>query len=65
MTTHPALPTSNPLAKRQQMILFSVIAEYITTGAPVGSKTLAEKHGLHTELHISTATEQSLSVMLE
>lgn len=34
------------LSHRSRKILFAVVAEYISTGTPVGSRTLARKYGL-------------------
>lgn len=34
------------LSQRARRILFAVVTEYIETGAPVGSRTLAKHHGL-------------------
>ena len=37
---------SETLTPRRQMVLFTTIAEYVSTGRPVSSKSLQENHGL-------------------
>src|SRR3712207_3499848 len=37
-------PASQPLSERQQAILRLIVQEYVATGRPVGSKSLAERH---------------------
>jgi heat-inducible transcriptional repressor len=57
MTPEPA-PILTP---RQEEILVSVVAEYVATGAPVGSKTLVER----TAMHVSTSTVRYELAVLE
>jgi heat-inducible transcriptional repressor len=42
----PSSPASNELPQRARKILYATITEYIATGEPVGSRTLAKKYGL-------------------
>lgn len=46
MLVPPAAPSSNEPTIRGKKILFAVITEFIATGEPVGSRTLAKKYGL-------------------
>jgi cAMP-dependent protein kinase regulator len=39
-------PTFNELSQRARKILYATITEFIATGEPVGSRTLAKKYGL-------------------
>ena len=49
------------LTQRQQLILASVVEEYIATGTPVGSKTLVERAGLG----VSSSTVRNELAVLE
>ncbi len=49
------------LSSRQQQILKIIISEYIKTGAPIGSKSLVNKHGLS----VSSATVRNEMAVLE
>jgi heat-inducible transcriptional repressor len=44
--THPA-PSSPDLTSRSRRILYAVLAEYISTGEPVGSRKLARRYGIN------------------
>jgi heat-inducible transcriptional repressor len=51
----------NPLPKRARSILYAVVTEFISTGEPVGSRTLVKKHGLD----LSAATIRNVLADLE
>jgi heat-inducible transcriptional repressor len=42
----PTPPLGAPLGARNRKILFAAVTEFIATGEPVGSRTLARKYGL-------------------
>ncbi|MCS6900303.1 MAG: heat-inducible transcriptional repressor HrcA [Myxococcales bacterium] len=46
MAVDPFSAPSNDLPQRARKILYATITEYIATGEPVGSRTLAKKYGL-------------------
>jgi heat-inducible transcriptional repressor len=50
-----------PLSKRARSILYAVVTEFIATGEPVGSRTLAKKYGLD----LSAATIRNVLADLE
>jgi heat-inducible transcriptional repressor len=52
---------SPQLSKRARTILYAVVTEFIATGEPVGSRTLAKKHGLD----LSAATIRNVLADLE
>jgi heat-inducible transcriptional repressor len=54
------LPVSN-LSKRQREVLYAVVTEFIATGEPVGSRTLAKKYGFD----LSAATIRNVLADLE
>ena len=57
MSDHP----SHELSHRARRILYAAITEYVDTGEPVGSRTLAKKHGLD----LSPATIRNVLADLE
>ena len=52
---------SEPLGARKAAVLHAVVEEFIRTGEPVGSETVAERHGLN----VSPATIRSEMAALE
>lgn len=46
MPADPSSSTTSELSQRARKILYAAITEFIATGEPVGSRTLAKKHGL-------------------
>lgn len=55
----PSLP--NPLSRRQEVILRLIVHEHVSTGRPVGSKTLGERH----RVGVSAATIRNEMADLE
>jgi heat-inducible transcriptional repressor len=51
----------NPLSKRARSVLYAVVTEFIATGEPVGSRTLAKKYGFD----LSPATIRNVLADLE
>src|SRR5688572_17353548 len=61
MDEQPSLSPPRPLSERQRAILRLVVQEYVTSGRPVGSKTLVDRH----RITFSSATIRSEMADLE